>query len=137
MGRVSKQKVSREQMRIIQEQMSGIFLKLTYGNRGRIFLKQFFTQSEQIMFAKRLAVIAMLTTGTSYYEISKLLKVSTSTVSRLDDIIDNGAFSEVVKYVQNKKHRTYIQKCVTVLIFMSSPKMMTRERWKILDVLDE
>lgn len=116
--------------------MSGIFLKLTYGNRGRIFLKQFFTQSEQIMFAKRLAVIAMLTTGTSYYEISRSLKVSTSTVSRFDDAIGNGAFSEVVKYVQNKKHRTYIQKCVTVLIFMSSPKMMTRERWQILDILD-
>lgn len=48
------------------------------------FFNEFFTQTERIMFAKRLAVLFLIREGITPYRIARLLNVSTSTVYRLE-----------------------------------------------------
>ncbi len=48
------------------------------------FFQSFFTDTEQIMFAKRFAVLFLLHEEWSPYRIAQLLNVSASTVRRLD-----------------------------------------------------
>lgn len=51
---------------------------------AQIFFNRFFTKTERLMFAKRLAIIYLLREGFSAYRIAQLLKVSQTTVHGLD-----------------------------------------------------
>lgn len=48
------------------------------------FFNEFFTHTERIMFAKRLAILFLKKEGVTPYRIARLLNVSTSTVYRLE-----------------------------------------------------
>jgi len=124
-------------MEAIQDQMALVFLKLKYDKNGRKFIEEFFSPTEKVMFAKRLAIVVMRVRGVSFYEISASLKVSTSTVSRIDEQIKRGELESVVRYVTTKKHKGYLEKWVLTLIFLSSPESMGKNRWKFLDVLGD
>jgi len=54
------------------------------------FLKNIFTPTEKIMFAKRLVIIKMLRRGSGYEEIRNKLKVNDSTIYRMSRIIRFG-----------------------------------------------
>jgi uncharacterized protein YerC len=53
-------------------------------NSANVFFQEFFTDSERLLFAKRLAIIYLLHEGISFYRISLLLKVSRDTVYRIN-----------------------------------------------------
>lgn len=48
------------------------------------YIFDLFTPTERVMLAKRLAIAALLVKGVTYLEISQKLKVSTSTVARVN-----------------------------------------------------
>lgn len=47
---------------------------------ARVFFDHFFSDTEKVMFAKRLSIIYLLREGLSPYRVSQLLKVSHATV---------------------------------------------------------
>jgi len=61
--------------------------------RGKKHILDLLTPTERIMLAKRLAIIALLARNHSYYQIMRTLKVSTSTIKRIDQSIQNGTFA--------------------------------------------
>jgi uncharacterized protein YerC len=86
------------------------FLLSLRGNTGRLFLEQFMTETEQIMFAKRLATLLMLMEKCSYYRIAKTLGVSVSTSRRIHEKLLKGDFRTIEQIVQNKKSREHFFK---------------------------
>lgn len=109
MSHVSKHKMSQETERRVVD----IFLRslLAAGEaRGKARIYALLTPTERIMLAKRLAIITMLERGDSYYSITKLLKVSVSTVSRLDAARQRGNFDPLCRiFSRNLSFLDYLE----------------------------
>lgn len=52
------------------------------------FMNDFFTETEMLVFAKRLGILWMLNQGKSYQEIKDQLKVSSATISTMAEMKD-------------------------------------------------
>lgn len=59
-------------------------------NELNSFLNDFLSDTEKLMFSKRLAIALMVEKGYSYYTIRDTLKVSTSTILRITQWIQKG-----------------------------------------------
>ncbi|NIT04611.1 helix-turn-helix domain-containing protein [Candidatus Saccharibacteria bacterium] len=70
--------------RKIRHAFSQSLAKISSEKEMERYIFDLLTPTEQIMLAKRLAIAALLVRGLSYQEISKRLKVSTSTVARVN-----------------------------------------------------
>lgn len=96
MTQVSKYPVSKE----VYEQIFDIFLKsITTLNTTTLsanFLKEFLSPTEQIMLAKRLAIGFLLINGYDHRTISKTLRVSTGTISRVNHFMRNGRYYKMI-----------------------------------------
>lgn len=77
----------------IREQFAD-FLAEINTDQAESFLDSFFTESEQIMFIKRLAIVMMLDNNVPYAHIAEMLKVSTSTVKKTDERVQDGDFDD-------------------------------------------
>lgn len=83
MPQVSKNKLKPKVKKDITSQFINTIAHLDKKSAD-IFFNQFFTKTERLMFAKRLAIVYLLREGFSSYRISRLLKVSKSTVLNLN-----------------------------------------------------
>ena len=68
-------------------------------SESKRFLNEFFTPSEKIMLAKRLALIVMLKRGYGFTAIRKTLKMSESTVTKFWKFLRQSKFS----FIQEKE----------------------------------
>ena len=75
--------------------------------RKGIILESLLTPTETLMLAKRLAMIVMIERGESTYRISKLLKVSVSSVGRFKHMIHAGLFKPIIRGAR-KRNRTLL-----------------------------
>jgi len=106
MVNISKKRVKED----IFEAISGNLIKYIAHIKNRKeaddFIGTFFTKSERTMFAKRFTTIVMLERGYSYSEIKDVLKISHSTIAKIERKRKAGEFSylsSVVKKVCRKK----------------------------------
>lgn len=83
MPHVSKHKPMQQLLDRITDELIRTLLKLRYRNSDIKFLLEFFTKTEQVMFAKRLAIAALLLKKMPPYHIQRALKVSPSTIALL------------------------------------------------------
>ncbi|TSC69678.1 MAG: hypothetical protein G01um101456_30 [Parcubacteria group bacterium Gr01-1014_56] len=83
------------------------------------------------MLAKRLAIICLLGEGVSFEEISKELKVSSSTVARLWSAMQKGKFKETILAVKKNKVNEAVLAVFTLLL--TGPRSRHAPRWKFLD----
>lgn len=101
MSHVSKQKMDPETARRVVDTLLTSLLS-SGAARGKARIRALLTPTERIMLAKRLAIITMLERGDSYYGIMKLLRVSVSTVSRLDKTRVRGDFDPLCRLFSRK-----------------------------------
>jgi len=80
MAQVSKYPITRDIYQRILEVFSKALVNVTTQKKADRFIDDLFTPTERIMFAKRLSAAFLLEKGYSYREISKILRVSTSTI---------------------------------------------------------
>lgn len=84
MTQVSKYPISND----VYERISEIFFKvlICIGTKSEAsnFIKDFLTPTEQIMLAKRLAIVFLLERGYDYRSIGRVLRVSLPTVARVN-----------------------------------------------------
>ena len=69
----------------------------------RIFVRDFFTKSEQQMFAKRLAILLALKSGKSYEQIRKEYGVSSATISSVAEIMSSKGQQLIIQKVETEK----------------------------------
>ncbi len=97
-----------------------------YSGENSRLLEEFFTETERIMFTKRLAVICLLQEGVSKPYISDLLLVSPSTVDRISLQYEIGNYSYLASVI--KKHNKTIWELLENFISDSVSKQVGKKR---------
>ncbi len=100
MAQVSKVPVRKE----VYAKAFEIFVSVLLRPKGKkevvVFLNEFFTPTEKVMFVKRFAIPILYEKGYTYREISDILKVSTGTVSRIIIFYNSSQqFKDLIKKV--------------------------------------
>jgi uncharacterized protein YerC len=132
MTNVSKQPVSKDVYKEIWKQLSEVVGRLS-ATQASPFLTDLLTESEQIMLAKRLAAIVLIHEEHSGYAISKILKMSWSTVDKLEEGYNNHQYDKVIHGIKKNK-ADYLEFIDTLvdLIHIGLPRYAGPNRWKFL-----
>lgn len=89
MSQVSKNKLNSSVYEKIFSLFPQFLSRMTSIGNQSVLINSFFTRTEKIVFAKRIAIAFMLVKGYSYRQISGKIKVSTSTILKIADSISN------------------------------------------------
>jgi TrpR-related protein YerC/YecD len=100
MPQISRNPVHKDVYYSIRDDFIWILSALRSQEETKAFFYDFFTKTERIMFAKRLAVAMMIYKGFQYEDIRFILHVSTATISRVADWLDRSG--EGVRKVLDK-----------------------------------
>jgi uncharacterized protein YerC len=92
---------------------------------------ELFTGVERLMLAKRLAIICLLGDGVPFEQISKELKVSSSTVARLWARMQQGKFKRTIQAVKKNKIDEFVGSIFSLLL--TGPRGRHEPRWKFLE----
>ena len=105
MPMVSKRRLFPEIEERINELLLDAIAKITDKNEVEQLLNDFFTKTERIMFSKRLAIAVLLLKEYDFKTISKTLKVSSSTIMRVNYLIKdkNSYFNKLAKKIIQKE----------------------------------
>jgi Trp operon repressor len=96
---------------------------------GNLFL-ELFTESEQIMFIKRVGIVLMLCEGYSNYMVAKTLKVSPATVRSIQEKFFNGEYDQLVEMTKKSNFDTKkFWKVMEVVLRGGLPSRSDRKRW--------
>ena len=93
MVRISEKRIKKEVFVKILDQLFDYIVGVKTKSESKRFLGEFFTTSEKIMLAKRLALIVMLKRGYSFTVIRRTLKMSESTVAKFGRFFRQNKFS--------------------------------------------
>jgi uncharacterized protein YerC len=131
---VSKRQLKKEIYSRIQKQFFSILGDLKNSNSAEYFTEGFFTESEETMFYKRLAIILMLDKGVPPTTVHRTLKVSQATVFKIAKILDKGGYADILKSTKKKNVKEGdFAIDLEVLLRMGMPPIVGKGRWKFLD----
>jgi uncharacterized protein YerC len=90
MTQVSRKPIHKDVYYSIRDDFIWILSSLRSQDETKAFIYDFFTKTERLMLAKRLAIAMMLHRSHSYEDIKFILHVSTSTINRVANWLDSG-----------------------------------------------
>ena len=132
MTHVSRKKLSKEARNKLFTQFVGVFSKGKKGEQKDLFAS-LFTDAEEIMFVKRVAVIFLLLEGYSTYRISKTLIVSDSTVRNIQKQCETGRFDPIIAEMRKKNFdREKFWNTLDTILRLGMPPRVDSSRWKWL-----
>ena len=133
MTQVSKQFLGKE----IEKRVFEIFLSALSNIRGKekieIFLADFLSPTEKIMLAKRLSIAFLLHKGYDQRAISKILKVSLSTINRVSLRLQIGGegYTKVInEIILNEKVDEFWYKLDDLISGLVPPKGRSWTHWR-------
>ena len=132
MPHISSKKLEDKYFKKIYDQLISFFDTAGHNRRNDIFLKEFSTETEKIMFAKRLAVICLLYEGVSKTYISEILLLSPSTIDRISLQYEINLYPYMENILKNNSKTIW-----TVLEGMISESVSKKLGKKRLSWLDE
>ncbi len=103
-------------------------------SRHRRLLESLLTPTETLMLAKRLGVLVMLEQGHSSYKIEKTLKVSSSTVLRLDRARAAGVFKPI-QHALGKKDALSFSEHLELILAAGMPSIAGPQHQRRLNEL--
>lgn len=113
MPRVSRNKLSPEELAQIREDLHAALTLLESKKEVRNFLKRFWTPTERTMFAKRFQLIMMLAAKRPYEEIHEVLHMSTDTISRFASKLEdeeNVVLIEIAQKILDLREEVELQR---------------------------
>lgn len=113
MTQLSRNPIHKDVYFEIRDDFVWILSALQSSEETKAFFNDFFTKTERLMFAKRLAIALLLQKGYDYRDIQYLLHVSTSTISRTAHWLDregNGVARILSKLVREERIDTFLKK---------------------------
>jgi len=133
MTNVSKNKLDGATQQKLFAQFGALFAQSNQKHITNLF-EALFTDSEKIMFMKRLAVILMIAEGHSTYTVAKALHVSDKTARDIKVKLLLGSYDDIIKAT---KHKNFDNKkfwaSVEILLRLGMPSYSGKDRWKSLD----
>jgi uncharacterized protein YerC len=106
MVNVSKRQIKRKVLLAISNNLFGHIVGIHTSVDADKFLSALLTSSERIMLAKRFAVIFMLERGWSSVVIAKTLKMSPTTILKIDDDREEGIYDFILERIPKKHTNT-------------------------------
>lgn len=134
MPHISSKKLDEKSYKKIYDQLVSFFDTAGKSRKSDIFLKEFLTETEKIMFAKRLAIICLLNEGVSKTYISRILLLSPSTIDRISLQYEIGSYPYVSDLV--KKNTKTIWAILEEMINESVSKRLGKRRMKWMDEIE-
>jgi len=131
MTNISKKKPKTEVLLEINEELISTISNIKKPDNTKQFLNSFFSIKERIMLAKRLAIILMLEHQYNFRKISIILKVSQSTIWKINKQLKRGQFSIIVKKYKNKPKENKLWEILEDLFDL--PPIAGPGRWKHLN----
>ncbi|MGD9129558.1 MAG: YerC/YecD family TrpR-related protein [Candidatus Woesebacteria bacterium] len=107
----SSKKLARQTKTEISSQLISLISDLQHPAEIEQFIQDFFTETEIIVFAKRLSIAYLLSQGKSYQEIKDELKVSSATISAVAEIKDKKGIKLAMKKIKaDQKYQQQAEK---------------------------
>lgn len=103
MVNVSKRQVKKKVLLAIGNNLFGHIVDIRTSADADKFLSALLTPAERLMLAKRFAVIFMLEHGCSSMVIAKTLKISPTTVLKINDDREEGIYNFIIQRIPKKK----------------------------------
>jgi len=103
MTHISSKALKPEHFNRLHTELVRSFERSFKNNSSKNVFYEFFTPTERIMFAKRLAVIALLSKEASTLTISEALSMSPSTVDKMRIKYEHGDYEKIIKTALGKK----------------------------------
>ena len=97
--RKSSKPVNPSLQREIEHMLILVIADLKSKGEAEIFLKDFFTESELIIYVKRLAVSYWLKKNRSYKNIKENLKISSATIASVQTMLPKNGFQLALKKI--------------------------------------
>ncbi len=131
MTHISKQALDPKVQQQLLAQLAELFVSAKKTNIEGI-LGGLFTDTETIMFTKRLAIVCLLVEEYSTYAIAKQLLVSDSTVRGIKAQYEGGRFDSIITLIKKRSfNKKEFWKTVELLLSAGLPPR-GRGRWKWL-----
>lgn len=132
MTNVSKHKLSKKMQSCLFAQFTQLFAAADQKHLAKLF-DALFTESEKMMFVKRVAIILLLQEQYSTYAISKTLKVSDATVRTILQKYETGQYEALSRIVRKKSFDAELfWETVEVLLRAGLPPY-GKDRWQWLN----
>ncbi len=131
MPHVSNRKINERDFINIYNQLLSVFDIAGQKRASEKIFQEFLTDTEKIMFAKRLAIICMISEGVSAHYISEMLFVSPSTVARISLGHEVGKY----RFIENiiKKNKETVWQSIKSIISHGAESYVGKRRWKKLN----
>lgn len=129
MPHVSRKRLPKDAYGAVLQEFFKMFLGLKATRRDKDFLYEFFTKTERIMFAKRLAILALLLKGAPPYHIRLRLNVSPSTVARMQVAIQNKKFPRLEAVLKDKLAIRGFWEELERALYMGMPPLGRKNDW--------
>jgi uncharacterized protein YerC len=131
MVHISKRPLKKELVSKLFNQLAKLIAKST-NRSSAAFLKDLLTEAEQLMLAKRLAVILMMHEGYSPHRVCTILKMSSSTVFGMHDRYNDGDYNGVLALVgKSKTEREALWRAIERILRAGMPST-GKDRWQSL-----
>ncbi|HEY4505248.1 MAG TPA: hypothetical protein VJG67_00955 [Candidatus Paceibacterota bacterium] len=131
MPHVSNKKISEKDFVNIYNQLLSVFDVAGQKRASQKIFQEFLTDTEKVMFAKRLAIICMIIEGISIHYISETLFVSRSTVVRVSLGYEIGKYRFIQSII--KKNKTTVWQVIGNIISHGAESYVGKRRWKRLN----
>ena len=129
MTHVSSKKLNEKFLEQLFSKLVSTLGKAQTKNSLALVANELFTSTEKVMFAKRLAIILMLSSSTPQHKIVDLLKVSPTTVAKTSLGIEIGKYKNVLKISSQEK--IDLEKIIWAVLTAGGfmPPKVGRKRW--------
>jgi len=98
MPHISKIKLKKDHSDKLYFELLRTFERSFKKGKTKLVFNQFLTDTEKLMFTKRLAIMALLSKGASNADITKFLSVSPSTVEKMSLKFEYGSYDAIIKH---------------------------------------
>lgn len=130
MTNISKRKLPKKEFDNLYSQFSRTISKLNERSNAEFF-NDFFTETEKIMFIKRLAAIIMIHKGYSPYRVWTTLKLSSATAKKMFLQYEQGCYVHLIKSIDRQKQTEELWKMIELFLRAGMPEQ-GKNRWKWL-----
>lgn len=131
MPHISSRRLKEEEEQVLKSRLVDVFRIIGKDRKVSYSIKEFLTDTEMIMLAKRLGIIYLVDRGMSTLEICETLKMSSSTVIRVEKRMDRGGYQNLRKAL--KKLEPSCVDIIETILGAGMPPIVGRGRWKFLD----
>lgn len=104
MPHLSAKKLKAETVTALEREFLELLSSPRQKTDARGVAEEFFTDTERLMFGKRLATISMLSDGYSFSEIRNAIGVTPQTVSRIFKMVTDGKYKRLAKVARELAH---------------------------------